>query len=146
MYQKICRALRNRKGFTLVELMVVVIIIGILVAIAIPIYNNVQINAKINAHNANVRTLQGAAAMMYSENAPLSGDKTWAASDAGTTATDWKSYLAKYPTNPIGATIPTGYSVVSGSGGAWADGYTVSITTAGVVTVTPGMLEKTESE
>ena len=35
------KMLKNKKGFTLVELMIVVVIMAILVAVAIPIYNAV---------------------------------------------------------------------------------------------------------
>ena len=51
---------RNQKGFTLVELMVVVVIIGVLVAIAVPVYNNVTEKANRNAVEANLRTIDGA--------------------------------------------------------------------------------------
>ncbi len=65
----ICRMLkRDSKGFTLVELMVVLLIIGILVAIAIPIYNATQKNAKMKACQANIRTINGAVSQWAAAN------------------------------------------------------------------------------
>jgi len=59
---------RNQKGFTLVELMVVVVIIGILVAIAIPVFRGVQATANRRTVEANLRTLDGAITMFRVEN------------------------------------------------------------------------------
>lgn len=75
--QKLMKRLhKNEKGFTLVELMVVVVIIGILVAIAIPIYNNIQATAQENACLANQRTIAGAW-QMYQAGAPGEGGGNW---------------------------------------------------------------------
>jgi type II secretion system protein G len=65
---------RNNKGFTLVELMVVLLILGILVAIAIPIYNSTQANAQKKACQTNLRTLDGAAAQYMAEQGNWPGD------------------------------------------------------------------------
>lgn len=57
--QKMRRA-QDQKGFTLVELMVVVVILGILVAIAVPLYNAQTEKAKTTTCQANQRIIESA--------------------------------------------------------------------------------------
>ena len=72
---------RKDEGFTLIELMVVVLIIGILVAIAIPVFNSAKSNAQKRACFANERTVEGAARAYEASGGALPGET--AASDAG---------------------------------------------------------------
>ena len=53
------RKLMNKKGFTLVELMIVVVILGILVAVAVPIFSAVTKNARKKSCKANMRVIKG---------------------------------------------------------------------------------------
>ena len=50
--------LKSKKGFTLVELMIVVVIMAILVAVAVPIYSAVTKNARKKTCIANQREIQ----------------------------------------------------------------------------------------
>ena len=52
---------KGEKGFSLVELMVVIVIIGVLIAIAIPVYRNTTEKAELRACHANQRMIEGAA-------------------------------------------------------------------------------------
>ena len=81
---------KNKKGFTLIELMVVVVIIGILTAIAIPVYGAITANAKKSACQANQRTIDSAVMMYLSANP----NKTYADIDD---INDISAYLKAIP-------------------------------------------------
>ncbi|GAB6145139.1 type IV pilin protein [Desulfocicer niacini] len=58
---------RNEKGFTLIELMIVVAIIGILAAIAIPNFLNYQCKAKQSEAKSNLGTIRSMQEAYFAE-------------------------------------------------------------------------------
>ena len=66
---------KNKRGFTLAELLIVVAIIGVLVAISIPIFNNQLKKARMATNQANARAAYAAAVAEYiSMGAPQPAD------------------------------------------------------------------------
>jgi type IV pilus assembly protein PilA len=61
------RKQKNQKGFTMIELMVVVVIVGILAAIAIPIYGKYIKNARISEASGHLGELITAAKAVAQE-------------------------------------------------------------------------------
>ena len=59
------KKLHTQKGFTLLEMLIVVAIIAILVAIAIPTFSSSMTNAKQEADNANLRGAYAEAMVSY---------------------------------------------------------------------------------
>lgn len=61
--------MKKKKGFTLIELIIVIAILALLIAIAIPRYQRSNLSAQATAHNANVRVIKNAA-ILYSMDHP----------------------------------------------------------------------------
>ncbi|KNZ70684.1 type II secretion system protein G [Thermincola ferriacetica] len=61
------KVIKNDRGFTLIELMVVIVIIGIIAAIAVPRFVNAISDARAETDKANIKMLQSAVERVYAK-------------------------------------------------------------------------------
>lgn len=131
MFKWILKRMRkDNKGFTLVELIVVIAILGILAGIAIPRLSRSRLSSEVAAHNANVRILKSAATM-YLADYPDTGESEELTSEDN---------IDKFKEYFDGQEIPTVPLTIDGSEILKGDMYTVKFDEGNIV-VEPGEAE-----
>jgi len=148
---------RNNKGFTLVEILIVVIILGILAAIVIPQFTNASTDARKNSLASQLQTMRSQFELyklQHNDKLPTAfqsdGKKTdWTGMTGqtdvtGAVGTEFGPYLQQIPTNSLnqGSDIVVGTADLAagaGSGGDIHTGWVMNRTTGKVwATTTSG--------
>lgn len=100
----------KRKGFTLIELVMIIIILGILAAVAIPKYYNLQADAKSAAEQGVVGGVRAGISTYYAQN------KAWPSSLDGASSGACSSTNACFDTVLAQGGVTTSDWTTNGSG------------------------------
>jgi prepilin-type N-terminal cleavage/methylation domain-containing protein len=116
------KKLENERGFTLIELMIVVSIIAILAGILIPNFVNARAHAMTAACESNLRSIATAAELYYADQQvyPSSGNVS-----AALFTVNGTSYLNNVPSDPAAPTAGAAYVFTNTTTGG-AAGYTIT--------------------
>lgn len=118
--------LSNEKGFTLIELVIIIVILGILAAVAIPKYQDMSTEARQAQGRAMLGSLRSGITIFYANQAVTTGTAIWPTlAELETTGTVMAQSL---PPNPyqIAANAPDSVvagvtkGVTVGTRGGWA--------------------------
>ncbi len=118
--------LANRRGFTLIELVIIIVVLGILAAVAIPKYQDMSAQAKDAACRGALGALRSGITIYYANQAVTTGTAAWPSlAQLGTVGTVMAQAIPKNPyqtsTNAPDS-IVTGVTkgTIVGARGGWA--------------------------
>lgn len=97
------RVLRTQSGFSLIELIIVVIILGVIAAIAVPRLSNAASNSRYNAAHQGFRNIAVAMDTYYMDNLSYPPN----------------THVGVFPTEMDGYLHPTAFTKPSPIGGGW---------------------------
>jgi general secretion pathway protein G len=145
--------MRKVRGFTLVEILIVVIILGILAAIVIPQFTNTTAEAKINSLKQSLATIRSQIEMFKQQhndvppaatnlatiltNRTTVGDTT----DSNNTSGTFGPYITAMPVNPLNNFTTVAAAAAANVG--WV--YTVTSTNIGGVTLWSYQISATDT-
>ena len=120
--------MKVKSGFTLVEILIVVVILGILAAVVIPQFTDASVSAKESSLKSNLQTVRGQIELYKAQHTgalpgadsgttfieALTGTTNVAGSSSGS---DYGPYLQQMPTNPFNDLATVGEDGTAGDNG-----------------------------
>ncbi|RUO50235.1 MSHA biogenesis protein MshA [Pseudidiomarina aquimaris] len=126
--------MKQQKGFTLIELIIVIVVLGILAVTAAPQFINFQSDARESTVKGAQASIQGAMQLVYAKSLIDGSDA--AATGTVVTENDTIDIIYGYPAAEAASATTGGIAAAAGLGTDWASSATGA--TPNVISFTPG--------